>query len=162
MNIVQPTQKFTIELLKEHTNCISDIVDMWCALLGKTWEPTISREEVTSWCYNWLNEDIPLAYVAFDHDRPIGMCSLEMNDDLKLDVAPWLCDLCVLKPYQRQGVGTLLIAVAKEKAKALGFNKLYLFVLNPEVMGYYSKLGWTKIGIDCYQGHTVSVMEIDL
>ena len=156
------TSNFTIALLKDHTSSIPELVKMWQELLGKPWDPTVSTEEVTAWCHSWLNEEIPLAYVALANGIPIGMCSLEKNDGIRTDLTPWLCDLCVLKSYQHKGVGKLLIAAVKAKAKALGFDKLYLFVLDVAVMGYYHALGWKNIGVDVYKGHKANIMQIDL
>ncbi|MBX9890663.1 MAG: GNAT family N-acetyltransferase [Amoebophilaceae bacterium] len=131
-------------------------------MLGNQWDPTTSIQEVTAWCHSWLNEEIPLAYIALDNGLPIGMCSLEDNDGIRTDLTPWLCDLCVVKSYQNKGGGKLLITAVKAKAKALGFHQLYLFVLDVAVMGYYHALGWDNIGEDLYKGHKVNIMQIDL
>jgi N-acetylglutamate synthase-like GNAT family acetyltransferase len=48
------------------------------------------------------------------------------------------------------------------KAKALGFEKLYLFTFDHTISAYYERLGWQKIGMDEFKSHPVTVMEIAL
>lgn len=152
----------TIDLLKNHPECITKLAEIWHELLGKIWLPEIEIQEIESGYYEELNDDMPLAYVAFYNGLPIGTCSLQLNDGIRPDLAPWLGDLVVDLAYQKQGVGKILIEAAKNKARALGFSKLYLFAFDPTLLNYYSNLGWSKIGMDKFKGHSVIVMEIGL
>jgi N-acetylglutamate synthase-like GNAT family acetyltransferase len=56
----------------------------------------------------------------------------------------------------------MLVDVAVEKAKELGFEKLYLFTFEPTVSEYYQHLGWKKIGMDEFKSQPVTVMEVGL
>ena len=78
------------------------------------------------------------------------------------DLGPQIGDLVVDSKYQKQGIGKILLAATIEKAKELGFKKLYLFALDPAIPQYYLNLGWKKIGMDEFKSHPVTVMEIDL
>jgi len=56
----------------------------------------------------------------------------------------------------------MLVDAAVEKAKELGFEKLYLFALDPTIPEYYRRLGWKKIDMDEFKSHPVTLMEISL
>jgi GNAT superfamily N-acetyltransferase len=152
----------TIDLLKNHPECITKLAEMWHELLGKIWLPEIGIQEIESGYHEELNDDMPLAYVALYDDLPVGTCSLQLNGGIRPDLAPWLGDLLVDLAYQKQGIGKKLIDAAKNKAKELGFSKLYLFAFDPSLPDYYSSLGWNTIGMDKFKGHPVTVMEVGL
>jgi len=76
------------------------------------------------------------------------------------DLGPWIESVVVDPKYQKQGIGKMLIDVTVQKAKKLGFEKLYLFAFDPAITDYYQRLGWKKIGIDKFKSHTVTVMEM--
>jgi len=87
------------------------------------------------------------------------MCSLRENDGIRLDLTPWLGSLVVDPQYQKQGIGKMLIDRIVEKATGLGFEKLYLFAFDLTIPQYYEKLGWSKIGMNEFKSHPVSVMQ---
>ncbi len=151
-----------IDLLKNHPECITKLAKIWHELLGKIWLPEIGIQEIESGYHDELNDDLPLAYVALYDNLPVGTCSLQLNDGIRPDLAPWLGDLVVDSAYQKQGIGKMLIDTAKNKARELGFSKLYLFAFDPTLPKYYSNLGWKTIGMDEFKGHPVTVMEIGL
>lgn len=100
--------------------------------------------------------------MALYDGRPMGSCSLQLNDGIRPDLKPWLGDLVVAAKYQNQGIGKMLLDVAIKKAKDLGFAKLYLFAFDPSIPEYYARFGWKKIGMDKFNSHPVTVMEINL
>lgn len=151
-----------IDLLKNHPKAIPTLAHIWQEVLGKIWVPEIGSEEIESWYHEWLNHDIPLAYVALYDEIPVGACSLQLNDGVRPDLAPWLGDLVVIPRYQKQGIGKMLADTTVKKAKELGFEKLYLFAFDPTIPEYYERLGWKKIGMDEFKSHPVTVMEIGL
>jgi len=152
----------TIDLLKNHPECITKIAEIWHELLGKIWLPEIGIQEIESGYHEELNDNMPLAYVALYDDLPVGTCSLQLNGGIRPNLAPWLGDLVVDLAYQKQGIGKMLIDAAKNKARELGFSKLYLFAFDPTLPDYYSSLGWNTIGMDKFKGHSVTVMELRL
>ncbi|MDW9178608.1 GNAT family N-acetyltransferase [Legionella pneumophila] len=152
-----------IDLIKNYPDAIPELAAIWHQVLGNIWVPDIPIERVIMRFEEHLNENqLPLTLVAFCDDKPIGMCSLRVNDGIRLDLAPWLGSLVVHPDYQRQGVARRLINAIRLKAKQLGFNQLYLFTFDPTLPNYYSKLGWNKIGMDRFKGHDVTVMDINL
>lgn len=90
------------------------------------------------------------------------MCSLRENDGIRPDLTPWLGSLVVASEYQGQGIGKMLMDRTKQKAKALGFETLYLFAFDPTIPDYYESHGFRKIGIDVFKDHAVTVMETTL
>lgn len=152
-----------IELLKHHPETIPALANMWHELLGKIWVPDVPRERVKERFHDHLNDDtLPLTMVAFDGQKPVGMCSLRENDGIRAGLMPWLGSLIVDKASQGRGTGKLLIDATKNKAKEMGFEKLYLFAFDPMLLEYYQRNGWTNIGIDMFKSHDVTVMMINL
>lgn len=152
-----------IDFLKNHPQSIPRLAEIWSDVLGKIWLPDIPLERVIQRFDDHLNDNtLPLSFVALDADKPVGMCSLRINDGIRSDITPWLGSLVVDPAYQKQGIGKKLIDATKNKARDLGFTKLYLFAFDPTILNYYSNLGWTVIGMDEFKGHSVTVMESDL
>lgn len=153
----------TIDLLKYHPDAIQRLAEIGYEVLGQVWLPEVPVERIKQSCLNHLNDDcLPLTFVAFQDGQPVGMCSLRENDGIRSDLKPWLAALVIDSAYQRKGIGKLLIETTKEKARNLGFGKLYLFVFDPKISDYYARLGWKKIGMDEFKGIPVTVMEIVL
>lgn len=151
-----------IDLLKNHPHNVPTLARIWHEGIGKVWMPEISVEESEFLYHEELQQDMPLTYVALDGKIPIGSCTLELDASIRPDLKPWLGDLVVSEKYQKQGIGKMLVDVAVKKAKALGFEKLYLFAFDPTITAYYQRLGWKKIGMDEFKSHLVTVMEKDL
>lgn len=149
-----------ISLLKDYPETIPALANIWYEVLGKIWMPEIGIEEIKSLYYEELNQDMPLTYMARYGEIPVGSCTLELNSGIRPDLRPWIGDLVVDLNYQKQGIGKMLLDVTVEKAKELGFKKLYLFTFDQTIPLYYEKLGWYKIAKDEFKGHPVTVMEI--
>ncbi len=151
-----------IELLQRHQAAVPTLAKIWHELLGK-WVPDVSIERVEQKFYEHCNEDkFPLAFVARENGSPVGMCALRENDGIRPDLKPWLGSLIVEKGTQHRGIGKMLVDAVKEKAKAMGFEKLYLFAFDPTIPTYYQRLGWQTIGMDKFKDHPVTVMMISL
>jgi N-acetylglutamate synthase-like GNAT family acetyltransferase len=152
-----------IDLLKNHPGCIQRLSEIWYEVLGKVWIPDVPMERVVERFNEHLNEDsLPLTFVAFEEDVPVGMCSLRINDGLKSELTPWMGSLVIDPVYQRRGIAKILMEATKAKAKELGFEKLYLFAFDPTLPNYYTRHGWKTIGRDEFKTLPVTVMEIGL
>lgn len=113
--------------------------------------------------HSHINENsLPLTFVAINNDKPVGMCSLRQNDEIRPDLFPWLGGLVVDKDYQSQGIGKMLIDAVKNKAKEMNFKEIYLFAIDPNVVPIYEHLGWTKIGMEKFRNYDVTMMKNDL
>ncbi len=149
-----------IDLLKNDPGVIPQLAKIWYEVLGKVWIPDASTLQVEQKLREHLNEDVlPITFVAFVNKKPVGMCSLRINDGIRPDLLPWLGSLVIDADFQKRGVGKKLIEATIQKAHQLGYEKLYLFVLDPDLPPYYESLGWEKIDIDNYKGNPVSVFE---
>ena len=125
--------------------------------------PDIPVEQVENNFKRHLNhQELPLTFVAFDGNAPVGMCSLRINDGIRPELTPWLGSLVVAPIYQKQGIAKKLIKCVEQHALNLGFQNLYLFAFDPTIPNYYSQLGWQTIATDEFKGHPVTVMEIKL
>lgn len=152
----------TIDLLKNHPATIPRCAEIWHEVLGKIWMPEIGIQEIEALCYEELDQDMPLTYIALDGEIPIGSGTLELSCGIRPDLGPWLGDLVVDPKYQKQGIGKMLVDVRVKKAKQLGFEKLYLFTFDPNIPRYYQRLGFKTIGMDEFNSRPVTVMGIDL
>ncbi|WP_454781962.1 GNAT family N-acetyltransferase [Legionella sp. WA2022007384] len=150
-----------IELLQNNLDAIPELALMWQEGLGKIWLPDVPLDVVEQRFLDHANnETLPMTFVAFDDEKPVGMCSLRENDGIRPDLMPWLGSLTVKPEYQRQGLGQRLIEVIKEQAKKMGYEVLYLFAFDRTIPNYYQSLGWNIIDKDSFKGHPVTVMEI--
>lgn len=152
----------TIDLLKNHSTSIPRCAEIWHEVLGRIWMPEFGIEEIESLYHEELKQDMPLTYIALNGEIPVGSCTLELKGGIRPDLRPWIGDLVVDPKYQKQGIGKMLVDATIEKAKGLGFEKLYLFAFDPTIPEYYGRLGWRKIGMDEFKSHPVTVMEVAL
>lgn len=152
----------TIDLLKNHPQAIPRLAEIWHEVLGEIWLPEIGIDEIESLSYQELEQDMPLSLIVLSGEIPVGFCTITLTEDFRSDLGPWISDLVVDPKYQKQGIGKMLLAVTVEKAKQLGFEKLYLFTFDSSIPDYYIKLGWQAIAMDEFKGHSVTVMEIQL
>ncbi len=148
--------------LSQCPEVISQATKLCYKSLVQRWSPENSLEKIESWFKHWLNDDIPLAFIALQDSKVVGMCSLQLDDGLHSNLIPWLGDLCVAEEHQNQGIGKSLVEAVKKKAKEEKFEKLYLFAPDPSVPPYYSRLGWKVIDTNVFHGNPVTVMEINL
>lgn len=152
-----------IKLLQNHPEAIPALAKIWYEVLGATWIPEASIAKAQVEYANHTNENcLPLTFVAFDNNKPIAMCSLRNNDGIREDLSPWLGSLVVDKNYQRLGIGKKLMRVAIQKARDLNLEKLHLFILNHDLIHYYANLGWKKVSMESFKGHSVIMMEMGI
>lgn len=98
----------TIAYLKYYSDRIPELAKIWHEVLGKIWMPEIGIEEIESLYYEELNQDMPFTYIALYDEIPVGSCTLQLNEDVRPDLGPWIGDLVVDPKYQKQGIGKML------------------------------------------------------
>src|SRR5437762_1493383 len=106
-----------IDLLKNHSHAIPALANIWHEVLGKIWMSELDIEEIKSFYYEELKQDMPLTYIALCGEIPVGSCTLELNGGIRSDLTPWLGDLVIDPKYQKRGIGRMLVDVAAKKAK---------------------------------------------
>ena len=91
----------------------------------------------------------------------MGLVSLVLYDmDTRKDLSPWLAGLYVRPPSRSLGIASALIQALGEKARDLGYEKLFLYTHSAS--GLYEKLGWEAINKEDYQGREVVIMRTAL
>lgn len=149
-----------IKLLKNNEEAIPALAKIWYEVLGKPWIPGASIPKTEAEYQDHINADsFPLTLTAYDGELPVGMCSLRENDGIREDLSPWLGSLVIDKAYQGRGIGKMLIKAAVDKARAMGVEKLYLFVLDHSLVDYYGGFGWKVSGLEDFRGQAVVMME---
>lgn len=129
----------TIDYLKNHPQHIPTLAKLWMDTIGKMWAPDVTIEDAIHRFQSHLNIDaLPLTFVALDKNIPVGMCSLRLTDGIRSDLSPWLGSSVVDPKYQNQGLGKMLINAVKDKAKIMGYSKLYLFAFDPTLTECYT------------------------
>ena len=122
----------------------------------KTWE------DVAGTFHERLNKSrVPLALVAFEEDRPLGVISLlEESISTRDHLTPWLGGLYVREDARRHGIGRQLIEAAVGEARKLGVEQLFIGIRKAE--DYYLKLGWALVERMDYYGEDITIMRLDL
>ena len=95
--------------------------------------PTDDKERMAA-MYKHSN----LIITAWDLDQIVGIAR-SLTD---FCYCCYLSDLAVRKEYQKQGIGTKLIALTKEK---IGDQTMLLLLSAPTAMDYYPKIGFQKV-----------------
>jgi GNAT superfamily N-acetyltransferase len=77
---------------------------------------------------------------------PVGMVSLKL-DDLwsRKDLNPWLASLYVCPEYRCRGIGSALASALVDRARASGYDRLYLFLARAgrdRLEEFYRARGW--------------------
>ncbi|MGV2431925.1 MAG UNVERIFIED_CONTAM: GNAT family N-acetyltransferase [Rickettsiaceae bacterium] len=149
-----------IKPLAEFPTHIPELANIWVETIGKKWLPNVTQDEIQAKLQSHINRDIlPMAFIAMDDAKPIGMCALRIDDGAnKPELMPWLGSLCLSEQYKEKGIGKLLIKVTKSQAFKMGFKKLYLSTFDPDLVTWYEKLGWSKIDKSQINGVNVEIM----
>jgi predicted N-acetyltransferase YhbS len=102
-------------------------------------------------------EALPIAWVAHDGDEAIGTAALRVCDLEGYErLTPWLGGVYVFPRHRRRGIGSALCAAVEEKARAMGFGRLYLFTLDQQRL--YARLGWASFEWAHWRGRESDVM----
>src|SRR5690606_37570602 len=97
-----------------------------------------------------------LFWIAFADRLPVGYAKLKLNSRSEFIDSGNICQLqkiYVLKDFLSMQIGSELQNILLKKAKELGFEKIWLSVLNSNerAISFYSKNGFTEIGNHDFQ-----------
>lgn len=153
-----------IKLLADCTEHIPYLAKLWYEQISKHWVPDASIERATENLIKHANhKHLPITFVAFKNDQPVGMVSLRENDGIRPDLSPWLGSLAVDPQYRNQKKGEKLIEAVKQRALLMGYHELYLLAFDKTIPMWYERLGWKTIDKkDLLFEHLVTVMEFSL
>ena len=121
--------------------------------------PSVGLEERTeNLRLSVLAPKLPMVILALSVEgEPIGAASILATTLTHKHLTPWLSTVVVPPNHRNKGVASALTEQAFLEARAMGFEKLYLFT--PKKESLYSRLGWSKFDSVQLRGNEVSVME---
>jgi len=95
-------------------------------------------------------------WIAFVNQLPVGYAKLKLNSESEFIESKDICQLqkiYVLKDFLSMKIGFELQDSLLKKAKELGFNKIWLSVLdsNDRAINFYRKTGFEEIGNHDFQ-----------
>ena len=152
-------QDIRIAYLADHLDALPTLVDWEVTTWGHL-APTRTPADVhASFARRATRDGIPSARLALAGANPVGMASLVRQDlTTRPELTPWLASVFVAPHARRQGIGGQLVRAVVADAKALGVPRLYL--ITPDRMAFYRRLGWTEQEVVEYRGERVTVMWI--
>ena len=116
-------------------------LEEYVTLCSKEWGTSRSdKEYIDNKINEILNEDKVISILGLiDNEELIGFISLFKYDgDERIDLTPWYATICVKDKYRGKGYSKLLSDAILEKARSLGYDKVYL---KSYLNNYYEKFG---------------------
>ena len=157
------TETLEIKLLTECREHIPYLAHLWFNEISKHWVPDAHIDRNHQNLIKHANRNsMPMTFVAFSNNKPVGMASLRENDGIQPDLIPWLGSLVVDPAHRKCKVGETLIEAIKTQARVFGHEKIYLLAFDHTIPMWYAKLGWKEIGKDILFGSPVTVMDYSL
>lgn len=135
------------ELQEDDTELIDFIIER----LSDTWMEPKDTIEHTYVRPALNNAGFPYIFIARYEDAFVGKIIVAIEPDfLNVKNQPWIFGLYVDEQYRSNGIGALLVEIAKKTARQYGYKDLYLDT--SAAAGYYEKLGgWQRIGIEPWE-----------
>ena len=103
-----------------------------------------------------MKKENNIFWIAFVNHLPVGYAKLKLNSQSEFIDSKDVCQLqkiYVLKDFLSMGIGFGLQESLLKKAKELGFDKVWLSVLNSNerAINFYKKTGFEEIGNHDFQ-----------
>ena len=108
-------------------------------------------------------EELLEVFAATDsHGNLLGVATLVDDDELPdaPEPGPWLAAVFVTPSAREFGVGSALVEHVVNRARELGYPKIYLYTEHQEL--WYASKGWTKIRDIVFLGLHHTVMQLEL
>jgi N-acetylglutamate synthase-like GNAT family acetyltransferase len=108
-------------------------------------------------------EELIEVFAAIDsQDNLLGVATLVDDDELPdaPEPGPWLAAVFVTPDARKFGVGSALVEHVVNRARELGFPKIYLYTEHQE--NWYGSKGWLKIRDIVFLGSHHVVMQLEL
>ena len=128
-----------IDVLKSN-----DYLDEYCQLCSMEWgtkkTPSEMQQYIKEKKEKILSGDKVISILGLvDNETLIGFISLFKYDgEYRQDLTPWYATMYVKKEYRKQGYSKILNAAIIDKAKELGYGRVYL---KTDLNNYYEKFG---------------------
>ena len=108
-------------------------------------------------------EELLEVFAAIDsQDDLLGVATLVDDDELPdaPEPGPWLAAVFVTPEARKLGVGSALVEHVVNRARELGYPKIYLYTEHQEL--WYASKGWSKIRDIIFLGLHHTVMQLEL
>ena len=108
-------------------------------------------------------EELLEVFAAIDsQDDLLGVATLVDDDELPdaPEPGPWLAAVFVTPDARKFGVGSALVEHVVNRARELGYPKIYLYTEHQE--NWYASKNWTKIRDIVFLGLHHTVMQLEL
>ena len=109
------------------------------------------------------SEELLEVFAAIDsQDDLLGVATLVDDDELPdaTEPGPWLAAVFVTPDARKLGVGSALVEHVVNRARELGYSKIYLYTEHQEL--WYASKGWSKIRDIIFLGLHHTVMQLEL
>ena len=109
------------------------------------------------------SEKLIEVFTAIDsQDNLLGVATLVDDDELPdaPEPGPWLAAVFVTPDARKFGVGSALVEHVVNRARELGYPKIYLYTEHQE--NWYASKGWLKIRDIVFLGLHHTVMQLEL
>ena len=109
------------------------------------------------------SEELLEVFAAIDsQDDLLGVATLVDDDELPdaPEPGPWLAAVFVTPDARKFGVGSALVEHVVNRARELGYPKIYLYTEHQEL--WYASKGWSKIRDIIFLGLHHTVMQLEL
>jgi N-acetylglutamate synthase-like GNAT family acetyltransferase len=146
-----------IDHLAEHPHLVPTVAlwakDEWGHLC-----PEVPYEDyVLSYQERTMHNTIPETFVALEGDSLLGTASIIAHDmTTRMELSPWMASVYVAPEFRNRGAGSALVRAVMQEATSLGLKKLYL--ITPDKVSFYSRLGWQELETAPYRGEDVTIM----
>jgi len=146
-----------IRLLVDRLDCVSTVA-IWVLREWGHLTPGWTLDQVIEEYHARAQRDaIPLALIALVEGRPVGTASLIAHDmTSRPELCPWLAAVYVLPEQRGQGIGSRLVRSIEQKARLLEIGTLYL--MTPDRVAFYQRLGWVEMERTNYRNEDVTLM----
>ena len=109
------------------------------------------------------SEELLEVFMAIDSQvNLLGVATLVDDDELPdaPEPGPWLAAVFVTPEARKLGVGSALVEHVVNRARELGYPKIYLYTEHQEL--WYASKGWVKIRDIIFLGLDHTVMQLEL
>lgn len=105
-----------------------------------------------------MNRDtLPIAWIAHRDGTAAGTAALRTSDlDGREDLGPWLGGVYVEPGFRGRGIASALCQVVVDKARDLGFRRLFLFTIDRQSL--YTRLGWREFERTVWRERAADIM----
>ena len=102
----------------------------------------------------------PCIVIATNTKNLIGTVTI-CHDELpeRAELFPWLSSLYVNPAFRGRGFGESLVSACIDKAKAFGYESMYMYTDKPRLAEWYSRQGWEHYEAAFHNGVDIDIFK---